>query len=52
MYQLQAQPYVEETMAWHMAGEAKRDELLNNLSDKYLTNTHFQRRVPGSSGAM
>jgi hypothetical protein len=40
-------------MAWHLlAGEAKREELLNNLFEKSLTPKHFQRRAPGSSGAM
>ena len=32
-----ARPFVEETMAWHLAGESKRTELMCDLRDKHLT---------------
>ena len=41
---LQAQPLVEETMLWHLAGESTRDDVLRNLPFKYLTEQHFQSR--------
>jgi hypothetical protein len=41
-----ARPFVEETMAWHLAGEARRAELMRDLGDKHLTE---QVRVRASS---